>query len=166
MKGTWLGLSAGASLSYAGSNWLSGVIGQEAADPSAAGLSNGEAQMMMTGVVGVVTLAVVAARDRDNAVVHSPEAYAAAEKSLFPVVVLLASGAAFATGNLILSLALASDFHMKAFITGVLPVSAIFLLGACRLLFGERVGTLQQVGIVIAVAGVVLMATANSSLKG
>ena len=148
-----MGFAFLALLFYGGSNFLSSVIGKEAADPPNAGRSNGQIQLLMEGVVGILGTSTIVLRGGCFTDGRSAAA-------------LVASGVILATGVLTLATALASDYRMAPFITGVLPINAVFLIVACRLLLGERTTPLQMTAIGVAVAGLAVMATADTSSEG
>lgn len=156
-RGSWWVVSAFVTFCFLGGvNFLSGVIGKEAAAPSDAGKSNATVQLLVEGAVGVLAAAIVILKKGARAL--TPDARA--------TVALMASGALFAVGILLITTALASDFVMAPFITGILPTNAIFLVVACRAFLGERTTFLQLTAIAVAVVGLAVMAAANTSIQG
>jgi drug/metabolite transporter (DMT)-like permease len=76
------------------------------------------------------------------------------------------SGIVLAVGNYVLSSALATNFKMGPYITGMLPINAVLLTVVCRIFLGEVTTPLQLVAILISIIGLALMATADLSPSG
>ena len=117
----WVALAFLTLLCLGSSNFLSGVVGKEAAQPSLAGRSNGQLQLLTQGVSGIVmSFAVAISR---GTVGFCKDSRSTAS--------LLAAGVVLASGILVMASALASDFKMAPFITGVLPIIAGHGVGFC-----------------------------------
>jgi len=153
---SWVFAAFVTCLFYGGSNFLSGVIGKEAAIPHDAGISNGQVQLLSDGIMGLLAAAYLVVRGDSTELMADSRA----------VIVLLLSGACFATGVVVLSFALATDFRMGPFITGVLPINAVFLIFACRIFLNEQTTVVQVLAIAVAVVGLAVMATADFSAEG
>lgn len=155
MRRAWVFFAFVTLLGYGTSNFLASVIGKEAEDASNAGKSNGQVQLLTQGVAGLaLTTAVLAVRG------------SATYRDWRTTAALLAAGVTFSAGLLVLDIALAIDFRMAPFITGVLPFNAVLLVVACWLLLGEATTPLQMVAIAVACAGLAVMATADTSPAG
>lgn len=142
-------------LLYSAANFMSSAIGREAADPVHAGTSNGQVQLFTQGIAGIcLTLATVALRGTQG--FYDWQSTAA----------MFSSGVCLAAGVIVLSLALAQDFQMAPFITGMLPFNAVILVVACHVLLRERTTCVQMIAIFVAVVGLTTMATAETSSKG
>jgi len=158
MSRAWVGAALATMLFYSVSNFLSAVIGKEAATPRHAGKSNGQIQLLTEGLAGIATSTTLFVLSRGK---QSP--FWGDLKSLGA---LLVAGSCFGGGILILAIALADDFRMGPFITGVLPINAVFLVGLCWVLLGEKTTLVQLLAIGVAVIGLVVMATADVSSDG
>jgi drug/metabolite transporter (DMT)-like permease len=152
----WVVLALLTMIAFAGSNFLSGAIGHEAAVPKHAGLSNAQVQMLIDGSTGVVIALGLLVFGGLESFTKDPRASAAQ----------IASGVVLAIGNYVLTSALASNFRMGPYITGMLPLNAVFLTVACSVFFGEATTQLQLIAIFISIIGSALMATADLSPSG
>lgn len=151
----WVLLALMTMLCFAVSNFLSGAIGHEARAPTDAGLSNSQVQMLVNGGFGACLALFLRVRQTDP---FGTDRQAMAAQ--------FAAGIVLALGNLALASALSTNFRMGPYITGMLPLNAVFLTVACHLLLKETTKLLQLIAIAISITGLLLMATADLSSDG